>query len=384
MLVETLIEREPAWIQANAPESAIAVLCQCSLARNLADFSFPGQCSDEEKKRIVDRVCGALDSLGLMSHGRYYSLNELTTREARFLAERRLITYELLAGHGPRGVYVSEDQLLSIMVNGTDHLCMRAILSGNQSQEAWAQLNLMDDTLSGLLDFAFDERLGYLSAGLASVGTGLKAGTILHLPGLALMGGLGAQVESAAKQHLRLCGIRPGAGEMARKLAKPRGAGSGVLDQALFTDMDGGLCGAPGEALGDLFLLANRGTLGISEEEIVFRVRHQASEIVSAEQAARAALHKESPRALEDQVYRALGTAGGARLMEFTEGIKLLSSLRLGVECDLIANHSLQEMNELLLISQGAHLEIARGQDCDALALSIDRAALFRRMFTGV
>jgi protein arginine kinase len=384
MLLETLLEREPAWLQAAAPESAIAPLCQCSLSRNLADFSFPGQCNEEEKRRIEERVTDVFDNLGLLAHGHYYSLPELTSSEARFLAERRLITFDVMADHGPRGVYVSEDQTLSIMVNGMDHLCIRTILPGNQLQEAWAQLNLMDDTLSGLLDFAFDDRLGYLTAGLAGVGTGLKAGILLHLPGLSLMGALVHQVELAEKQQLRLCGIKAGAGDMARKMAPKPGPSSDALEQALFTDVDGALCGAPGEALGDLFLLVNHSTLGISEEEIVFRARHQASEIATAELSARTGLAKESPSALDDRVFRALGAAGGARLMEFTEGIRLLSSLRLGVERGLIAKHTLQEMNELLLFSQGAHLEISRGQDCDALALSIERAGLFRRIMSGV
>jgi protein arginine kinase len=390
MVVNMLPDKLPQWLIDDAPEGAAAVLCQCSLARNLSDFPFPARCTEDEKRVIEARVLGVLDGLNLLSTGHYYSLPDLTSRERRFLAERRLITFELLTARGPRGVYLSEDQSLSIMINALDHLCVRVLKPGLQFQEAWAQLNLVDDTLSGVLDYAFDDRLGFLTASLGNVGTGLKAGALMHLPALGLTGKINERAEGAAAQRLVLTGMRAGAlDEQTDPEALRRGALQAPVtvennrEQSLYTDMDGALSCPLNETVGDLYLLVNRGTLGQSEEETIFLVRHAAGEILSEEREARTKLLRDSLRGIEDQVGRARGLAGGARLLGFSEALSLLSSLRLGVEAGLLNDVGMHQINELLLASQAAHLEVARGHDCDALALSMDRADLFRRVVAG-
>ncbi len=385
MVVDTLMDKLPAWVARRDPDAGVAILCHCTLARNLSDFPFPSRCTDDEKHAIENRVLGVLDRLNLLSAGRYYSLQELSSTEMRFLAERRLITYELLCAKGPRGVYIAEDQTLSIMVNAVDHLCVRVLESGLQLQEAWAHLNLMDDTLHGMLDFAFHERLGFLTASLNCVGTGLKAGVLLHLPALAMNNAIQHAIDSAAAQHLVLSGVRIGGGSDAGKTANdsfdnPLGHDT---DEAMYSDMDGALRTAVTQTSGDLCLLVNRSTLGLSEAEIVFKTRHAASEIMAEEKAARDTLMQEGAKSLEDKAGRARGVAGNAHLMGFTEGIDLLSALRLGVDLGVTPELNLGQVDELLLASQGAHIEIHRGKKCDALALSMARADLFRSKVTG-
>ena len=126
-----------------------------------------------------------LDSLSLLA-GQYLSMASLPRRDAHALAERRLISFEHARGKAHTGVYVSDDQCTSIAVNGSDHLCITVLASGLQLQEAWTRLNVQDDILAGSLDCAYDRRFGYLTASLGHVGTGLKAGVVLHLPGLSM------------------------------------------------------------------------------------------------------------------------------------------------------------------------------------------------------
>ena len=96
------------------------------------------------------------------------------------------------------------------------------------------------------------------------------------------------------------------------------------------------------------------------------------------EKEARAIQQRDGLRGLEDRVGRAEGVAQGARLIGFSEGLALLSSLRLGVETGLLPKCSLAELNQLFLASQGAHLALAHGEACDAWTLTSDRADLFR------
>ncbi len=391
MVVDALLDKAPKWLSARGETASVALMCQCALSRNFGDLPFPARCSEEERALVEERVVSVLDGLNLLTHGQYYALHELPAREVRFLAERRLITYDLMCAGGPRGVYVSDDQGLCIMTNGADHLCNRAMQPGLQLQEAWARLNLMDDTLSGMLDFVFNERLGFLTSELGNIGTGLKVGVLLHLPALTLADRILEFAERASGLGLQMGGAIAGPGkpsgaprlESALTPDQLGGTVEPITDQALYNNLNGAVSGTLQEAVGDLFVLSSISTLGSPEEEIVFQVRHMAQEIVREEQAARALLLSDTMPRLEDQIGRAAGVAAGARLLEFEEGVSLLSSLRLGVELGVLPNHTLGQVNELLLAAQGAHIEVARGRSYDAITLNKARADLFRSTVAG-
>lgn len=346
-MVETLLEKQAQWMLADGPDADIAITCECRLARNLADYPFPGQCSDREKETILDRVAGVLGSLGILSTGQFWSLDDLGGRDAKLLEERRLISRTLVDGTGSRGVYISEDQALSVSINDDDHLTIRGVGSGLNLQDVWARVNLVDDALAGVLDYAFSERLGFLTSSVHDVGTGLKAGFILNIPGLIMKKELDeARAMVMAKRH--------------------------TIE---------GLFSSKGLAPGELFVLSSDGGLGRSEAEIVYHVKHLASEVIARERDARSTLASEAPLEIEDRVGRALGVARGARLVAFNEALALLSSLRLGVSSGLLDQITLHQVNDVFMACQSAHIRLKCGRDCDELTLSAERADLFRARF---
>lgn len=346
-MVETLLSKPAQWLSGDGPEADVAVGCRCRLVRNLADFPFRGRCTDDERRMIEDRLVGVFDTLNLLATGNYWSLSDLDSREARFLCERRLVTSRLLEDEGPRGVYIADDQSLSISINEENHITLVGLASGIRMQEVWARLNLIDDTLAGALDFAFDDRLGYLAADLSDLGTGLRIDVTLHLPGLAMTGGM-SDIEDLVREK--------------RHSLLP-------------------LYGPKGEAQGDLYQLVNTSTLGPSEEEAIFHLRHLALEIVAGEREARTRVMVQEPRQLEDRVGRALGLARGARLLAFDEALTVLSSLRFGVSQGLLDQFTLQHVNDVFMGAQSAHIEMKCGHTCDEPTLSGERADLFRSRF---
>src|SRR5690606_1127643 len=145
----------------DGPDTDVVTSCACRLSRNLSDFHFPSRCRGDERASIEERVRTVFDSLSLLSTGTYWPLDELSTLERRLLVERQLIGQAMVnadGGHG--GVFVSDDQSLSIAVNGENHLTIRGLGSGLQLQDVWSRVSMMDDTLTSSLDYAFDERLG--------------------------------------------------------------------------------------------------------------------------------------------------------------------------------------------------------------------------------
>jgi protein arginine kinase len=346
-MVETLLDKPVHWLNGDGPE-AIAVLCSRGvLRRNLSDLPFPHRCSEDEKRTAEERVLQALDQAGLMSEGTYVSLLEVEAREARFLAERNLVTPSLIRASGPRGVYLSEDQGLSVMINECDHLRIHALDSGYQLNEVWNRLNRIDEALAEGLDYAFDEHTGYLTSALDDLGTALRASAVLHLPSLNSGQQIPLLSQQASEEHHRI--------------------------EPVFGD--------GGTVWGDFFALSNRATLGLSEEEVIYHVRAKAKDLIEKEQAACATLREESPHGIHDRIGRALGLARGAHLLSFDEAVEILSSLRLGAALGLPQAVSIQTLNEVLLAAQPAHLEMRLGRNCDDLTLNVERADLFRARF---
>lgn len=383
MQAANLLTPLPAWASTAAPEDDCAVLTQLTLVRNLSDFPFPERCTVEERQSVEDRVLGALESVNLLSTGEYLRIRGLDAVTARVLAERRLLTTELLNAKGPAGLFVGPDQGISIMVNSVGHLCLRVIAPGLQLDEAWRRLSAMDDALGSVLDFAWDERLGFLTSDIGRIGTGLKAGLLLHLPATSWNNQSAAAKQAAAERRLVLEGIRPGPlaeGRPSRRLTIGGITVEQVRDQALFTDFDGAITTPGGAPTGDLYLLVNRGTLGEAEEEILFHLRHTAMELVAAERESREGMRANALITLEDRVGRAHGVASGARLLGFAEALALLSTLRLGAATDLFADRP-GNMTDLLLRAQAGHLQAVKGQQLDGLNLTMDRAELFRKRF---
>lgn len=347
-MVETLLKKHVEWLSGNGESSDTVHYCRCRLFRNLADFPFPSQCTDDEKRSIEERILGVLESLNLLESGQYWSLSDLSETEQRFLAERLLIDTDLLQADGPRGVYIDDDQLLSITINGNNHLTICGLSSGFRLQDIWSRISLIDDTLAGLLDYAFDKRLGYLTSDVRHVGTALAADVALHLPGL-VMGNLIP---------------------WARELTQER--------RHTFETL---LPGYNGSAPGDLYKLASISTLGRSEDEIIYHLKQLVSELSKKEREIRKQIQRDSPLHFEDLTGRALGLARGARLLEFPEAISVFSSLRLGVSMGLLDTFSLRQINEVFVASQNAHLEMKCGHECDELTLNAERAELFRSRF---
>lgn len=386
-MVETDFDKPPCWASGAGPDASVAVWCQCSLLRNLADFSFPTACVDNERLSIEQRILSALAETRVAQDGYYRSISHCTRNEVLSLAECRLIPFELALNVKPgAGAYVSNDLTTGIAVNASDHLCMTMVASGLQFQDLWTRLSALDDQLARILDYAFDKRLGFLTSSLGHTGTGLRSGIVLHLPGLVASNGVASLVQTARQRRQAVHGLKSSVNPAAiasasSSVAKKPGSEAPVpsdLGEAFYMDLSGALYGDVAEAEGDLFLLSNLATLGASEDEILFHLRHAASEIITQETAARDMLVNTERRRLEDRVYRALGVAQNARVLSFPEAATLWSSLRLGVEAGLLPDISSKHLSELLFMSQAGHLRAKAERDCNEWLLSTERADLWR------
>jgi len=326
--------------------SEIVISSRIRLARNVAGSPFLSRASRNQRGNLETKIRDTILNAQIAPQTLYVDLDSAPEIDRTLLVERHLISKPHAAAEGARGVAIGEDETVSIMVNEEDHLRIQVLRSGLQLEEAWEQINQIDDRLESKLDWAFHPRFGYLTACPTNVGTGIRVSVMLHLPALKLTGEI-EKVFRAAKD-MRLA-VR-------------------------------GLYGEGTEATGDFYQISNQTTLGKSEEEIISDFKHQViPKIIDYEHHARRTLLNDRTVALDDKVCRALGILRSARLLASEETLFLLSHLRMGVNLGRVKDIDLRTLNELFLLTQPAHLQKIQGKKLEGDLRRAARADYIRQ-----
>lgn len=339
------------WLRGEGCDVDVVVSSRVRLARNLAGFPFLSKARREDRRQILDLAQRTILQGGLAPEMMWVDLNDVSALERSVLVERHLISKQHAKGEEPRAVAVSSpDERLSIMINEEDHLRLQVIRGGLAIGEAFEHVNDVDDKVEGSVDYAYSARFGYLTACPTNVGTGIRVSVMLHLPGLKLTGEI----------------------EKVRRAAK--GMSLAVR----------GFYGEGSEAVGDFYQLSNQTTLGKGEREILQDFSQNiVPKVIEYERLARRSMLDKRKVVLEDRVHRALGTLRHARLLKSEEAMELLSYVRLGVVLGVTGDLSLAGVNELMLLTQPAHLQKLVKAELDQPARRIERATLVRQKLGG-
>jgi protein arginine kinase len=350
MKLSDLTQHAGEWLRGSGPMSDIVISSRIRLARNISGFPFLARCSRAQRTTLEQKIRETIMNSGISTKTLYVDLDAAPEIDRQLLVERHLISKQHAAAEGARGVAIGENETVSIMVNEEDHLRIQVLRSGLQLEEAWDQINQIDDTLESRLDIAFHPRFGYMTACPTNVGTGIRVSVMLHLPALKLTGEI-EKVFRAAKDM---------------KLAVR------------------GLYGEGTEATGDFYQISNQTTLGKSEDDIISDFKHQViPKIIDYEHHARRTLVSDRTVALDDKVCRALGILRTARLMASEETLFLLSHLRMGVNLRRVKDVDIDKVNELFLLTQPAHLQRITGRKMDGDVRRAARADFIRQKLNG-
>ena len=271
-------------------------------------------------------------------------MQECSAIERQVLVERHLVSHELCDGARPRGIYVSPDDRISVMINEEDHLRIQSLTPGFQLAEAWGLADAADDGLDATLEYAFSEDIGYLTACPTNAGTGLRASVLIHLPALVLLE------------------------EIQRVLKSVMQVGLNVR----------GLYGEHSEIMGNLFQISNQTTLGRSERDSIESLDRVTRQIIETEERARERMLRDARTQLEDKVWRAYGTLRYCRTIQAKEVINLCSAVRLGVAMGLDGLCPLRVVNELLVLTQPGHLQRQAGREMEPAERNLYRAQVVR------
>lgn len=343
---EKLVSTPAEWLVNGLPSGDIVLCSRVRLARNLEGKKFTHVSNKKNLGEIRDNVKEAVLDTDFLRKGIAIDMDDVSESQRMVLAERRLISQEMVMHYDDRALIASEDEKLGLMINEEDHLRLYSIGAGLKLEEVSKLLNDLDDQLSVRLNFAFSPTLGYLTACPTNVGTGMRVSSLLHLPGLVHNNDIRKVVDGM--RHVRLS-VR-------------------------------GTYGEGSEVIGNFFQISNSITLGLSESETIRNMEGQIGKVIEFEKRARDKLFKEARTLLEDKVSRSLGVLRNARLIDSKEAMKLLSDVRMGVGMGLISEVRMNVLNELMISIQPMHLQMFNHEVLDPEQRDIARADHLREV----
>src|SRR5262249_21037146 len=341
---DDLVARPSSWLDGDGPHAEMVLSTRMRLARNLQSVPFTHRARDEQLQGVLMSVAAAGQRAPVFHDGLLLKMGDLTGLERQILVERHLVSHELGDGIRPRGILVSRDERLSLMINEEDHLRLQAIASGFQLAEAWSLAERADDEMEQSLDYAFSDEIGYLTSCPTNAGTGLRASVLIHLPALVLLEEIQRVLKSVAQVGLNVRG----------------------------------LYGEHSEVMGNLFQISNQTTLGRSEHDSIEQLDRVTRQIIGWEEKARERMMRDARVQVEDKVWRAYGTLRYCRSIQTREVINLCSAVRFGVALGLPGLCPLRVLNELLVVTQPAHLQRQRGGQLAPAERNVARAEIVR------
>lgn len=343
-MFESMAKSPANWLSGKGDEALVVLSTRVRLARNVAGCRFPTTADTETKRRIVAYFDSAMGHSTILGAGTYVKAQEISDLDRDFLVERHLISPVFLNGDTSKALFISPAEEISIMVNEEDHLRIQSLTAGFDPEGAFQQAMQYDTEVGKFLEFDYDADFGYMTACPTNAGTGMRVSVLIHLPGLVLT----RDIEKVISRITH----------------------SGLIVRGFY--------GEGSDVLGNLFQVSNQNTLGVSESEILQQISRVVREIIEAEAAARQRLMDEAADMIEDKIWRAYGILKYARVLTSEEVMNLLSAVRLGHAMKIIDFLNVALINEVLLLSQPAHLQKYFGQEMDPNRRDFVRAQLVR------
>ncbi len=291
----------------------VVMTTRIRLARNLSGFPFPTKMRETHAEEILHLVSEGLKRIDTDAYARY-DIEKLSDMEASLLQEQYLISAELAKRGRGGAAFVSSDKAVAIMVNEEDHLREQYICKGFSLMKAYERLSAIDEGLSEVLDFAFDEKLGYLTACPSNVGTGMRASVMMFLPGLTWNG----EIKNAFRAW----------------------KSNGMTIRGSFGEGSG--------AEGYLYQISNERTLGWSEKEILEKVSEFAMRLCDQELHARDAMKKQAETELRDRCLRSYGALCNCALLDLSEFLQKIADVKLGLALDILKAESDAAFDEFM------------------------------------
>lgn len=313
------------------------------IRRNLSQYNFPSKLSDPEKVQVrsqIQKACA--EALKLQ----FFQQNKLSAKERDFLYEHFLFLRGFDETPNESSIGIDEKGQVLCLINGRDHLELRLLNPSSNWEKTWKTLLGLSNQLN--LPFAFSPKFGYLTSDPAQCGTGLTVTIYLHLPAL----------------------IRTG--KLESMLPK--------IEEVEYMSLAGDMM----EFIGDIVVLQNRYTIGLSEESILHTLQSTASKLIGTEKSLRSQYKSKPEGTLKDLIRKGFGLLVHSYQLEAKEALDLLSLMRLGLALGEVDNTNDPKLSDLAFQCRKGHL-IWKYPELNSLEdIAKKRASFLQQELTGI
>ena len=335
------------WFEKVENDNSAVISSRIRLSRNWNGYRFPCRLENEEAAAMVRRLKQELRGLPEAEEQtfEYLDFENMDQLDRISLRERFQVNRRLSEKTSPGGLILSEDETESLILNGEDHLRIQVVQPGLSLSECFRRADSLDDYISGRIPYAFSEKYGYLTTYPTTVGTGMKASVVLHLPYVA-----------GAKQLNELAGSMGQFGVAIR-----------------------GTLLAGNENPGSLYTVSSTRTLGVSEQEITDLVERAALHIAAQEKQIREYQFDKKHLSAEDEVWKSYGILKYARKLTLKEAMMYLSHVRAGIAAGILCPERPVSIFGMMMEIQPASLQKNSGMPVSGEELDRVRGDWIRR-----
>ena len=332
------------WYLQSGKDSDIVTSTRIRIARNIKDTNFESKLSKEQKEEILNKIENIAPNIG---YGlRFLKLKNIDDITKLSLIEKHLISPDFAVNKQEQGaILINDDENICIMINEEDHIRIQVFGAGLELDNLLNLANEIEQTIGKLINYAFNDKYGYLTACPTNVGTGLRASVMVHLPALSQTRNINKVLEFVNNFGMNIRGLY--------------GEGS--------------------ETQGNIYQISNKQSLGITDKEIINNLKVITNKIIEQERNARKYIAKKSID-LEDRVYRSYGILTNCKKINSNEAKKLLSDVKLGTDLGIIKEMTDLKVNKLDLYTKPANLQLYLGQTLNEDERDIERAEVIKKI----
>ena len=313
------------WYNEEGKDYDVVISTRIRFARNIKDYKFPNIMTSEQKIKVINLIDKSIDK----KEFKMLKMSDIDDVTQESLKEKHLISKEFI-GNSNGAIITNQDNSIVAMINEEDHLRIQSFGAGFCAKKCYDKLNKFTNDLNKNIEYAENEKYGYITSCPTNVGSGMRVSVMLHLPALGKLGLLNKLFAQATDIGMSVRGMY---GENT--------LGSGYIYQ-----------------------ISNQRTLGTSDENIISNIEAVITTIIEQERKARSVL-RGSSYSTEDEIYRAYGILKYSRLIEINEALNLLSKIRLGVSMGIINEVKLEDISNLMIDVQKNSLELKLKEKID-------------------
>lgn len=334
--IKTLEQIPPFW---DKIEGEIVLSSSVRLLRNLNHFPFTPKLNSQSRKKLMSFISRALLSHPLLDHPSLVQGDQLIGDDKELLLERFLFLEGVNQISGGEAFVFDQTGRFLAIINLIEHLQLQLVGPNETIDTLASKLIEIESTLGNQLDFAYNQRFGFLTADPKRCGTAMIATMLLHLPALVETEAIDETLLSLGEHEIRI---------------------KGITEESF---------------VADLIILENRTTIGLSEEKIIALLQSMASRLQIAEMSQRKRLQEGYKQDIViDKVARAFGLANHGYMLDTREAMQTLSRLKLGHIMGWIKGLDVPLLHRSLFSIQRSHLRHLKGPDITQGSLEHMRA----------